>query len=291
MSTFFTICHDFFIIFLAFYEAYRPSPNRVAETDPSRCRPSRRPRPRLLTMFRFERGLNQWIEAWAQLKFRVDSNTDSGSFSRCTFSPSPGSDSGSDFSLGLASLDLCSGITGFRPILIPFNFVVKLCVSSWRTLISIKAWFLRSSSLKLCKSSRMALIFIINPAARTQTSLYEQASALWIAKSCLLRIQCFVIMTRVELRTAEGKAKKPQLACKRAWNSKHVNCADGSDLLAEAGSGFVDGVQIWGGSETNLEMMEAADGSVEGQREMSKAEWWIAGFRNGSRENFQIIVL
>jgi len=47
MSTFFTICHDIFIIFLAFYVifcAYRPSPIWVAETDPSRCRPSRRPR-------------------------------------------------------------------------------------------------------------------------------------------------------------------------------------------------------------------------------------------------------
>jgi len=43
------ICHEFFIIFLAFYVAfcaYRSSPIRVAETDPSRCRPSRRPRPR-----------------------------------------------------------------------------------------------------------------------------------------------------------------------------------------------------------------------------------------------------
>ena len=43
----------FFIIFLAFYVAfcvYRPSPIRVAETDPSRCRPSRRPRLRLWTM-------------------------------------------------------------------------------------------------------------------------------------------------------------------------------------------------------------------------------------------------
>ena len=54
---FFTICHDFFIIFLAFYVAfcaYRPSPIRVAETDPSRCRPSRQPRQRLWTM-----GLSQ----------------------------------------------------------------------------------------------------------------------------------------------------------------------------------------------------------------------------------------
>jgi len=47
------ICHDFFIIFLAFYIAfcaYHPSPIRVAETDLSWCRPSRRPRPRLWTM-------------------------------------------------------------------------------------------------------------------------------------------------------------------------------------------------------------------------------------------------
>ena len=57
---FFMICHDFFIIFLAFYVAfcvYRPSPIRVAETDPSRCRPSRRPRPRLWTMLRRGCGL------------------------------------------------------------------------------------------------------------------------------------------------------------------------------------------------------------------------------------------
>jgi len=54
---FFTICHDFFIIFLAFYVAfcaYRPNLIRVAETDPSRCQPSRRPRPRLWTM------INSW---------------------------------------------------------------------------------------------------------------------------------------------------------------------------------------------------------------------------------------
>jgi len=53
------ICHEFFIIFLAFYVAFcasPPSPIRVAETDPSRCRPSRRPRPRLWTMVVHERG-------------------------------------------------------------------------------------------------------------------------------------------------------------------------------------------------------------------------------------------
>ena len=47
---FFTICHDFFIIFWTFYVAfcaYRPSPIRK-----SRCRPSRQPRPRLWTMNR-----------------------------------------------------------------------------------------------------------------------------------------------------------------------------------------------------------------------------------------------
>jgi len=47
------ICHDFFIIYEAFYVAfcaYRPIPIRVAETDPSQCRPSRWPRPRLWTM-------------------------------------------------------------------------------------------------------------------------------------------------------------------------------------------------------------------------------------------------
>ena len=43
----------FFIIFLTFYVAfcaYRPSPIQVVETDPSRCRRSRRLRPRLWTM-------------------------------------------------------------------------------------------------------------------------------------------------------------------------------------------------------------------------------------------------
>ena len=53
MFTFFKICRDFFRIFLAFYVAfcaYRPIPIRVAETDPSQCPPSRRPRPRLWTM-------------------------------------------------------------------------------------------------------------------------------------------------------------------------------------------------------------------------------------------------
>ena len=50
---FFKICRDFFRIFLAFYVmfcAYHTIPIRVAETDPSQCPPSRRPRPRLWTM-------------------------------------------------------------------------------------------------------------------------------------------------------------------------------------------------------------------------------------------------
>jgi len=61
------ICHDFFIIFLAFYVAfctYRPSPIRVAETDPSRCRPSRRPRPRLWTMISTQQLTTMWIKLW-----------------------------------------------------------------------------------------------------------------------------------------------------------------------------------------------------------------------------------
>ena len=50
---FFKICRDFFRIVWGFYVtfcAYRSRPIRVAETDPSQCPPSRRPRPRLWTM-------------------------------------------------------------------------------------------------------------------------------------------------------------------------------------------------------------------------------------------------
>ena len=52
---FLKIYRDFFRIFRAFYVAfcaYRPIPIRVAETDPSQCPPSQRPRPRLWTMIR-----------------------------------------------------------------------------------------------------------------------------------------------------------------------------------------------------------------------------------------------
>ena len=68
---FFTICHNFFIIFWAFYVAfcaYRPSQIRVAETNPSRCRPSRQPRQRLWTM----ESRDQYIK---QTFTRVDTNT------------------------------------------------------------------------------------------------------------------------------------------------------------------------------------------------------------------------